>query len=145
MLPRALLEHPILGVDAHLRSVLQQRVLTLSHAGPLDTATQLRRELRVALIDHKASADEIPARMGMSRRTFRRRLEACGVKFKDILHETRCEFAQQLLANTRLSIGEIATIVGYADPSILTRRFASWTGICPREWRSHRLTASLSG
>ena len=46
VLPRTLLEHPILGADAHLRSVLQQRVLTLSHAGPLDTVTQLRRNPR---------------------------------------------------------------------------------------------------
>jgi AraC-like DNA-binding protein len=74
------------------------------------TVTRLGRELTVALITIQVSADEITTRMGMSRRTFHRRLKDCGVKFQDILHEMRCEFAEPLLMNTGLSISKIATI-----------------------------------
>ena len=136
-LPKALLDYPVANADANLRTELQQRVATVWHAGPLDILTRLRRELRVALMGDEVSGDEISARMGMSRRTLHRRLEAYGIKFQQVLEETRCEFAEQLLANTRLSVGQIATIVGHADPSILTRGFVRWTGLPPTEWRSY--------
>lgn len=141
---RAFLDLPVIGADANLRKVLQQRVAEIWHAGQLDMVTRLRRELRVALISNQVSGDEIAAHMGMSRRTFHRRLEECGVTFQDILHETRCEFAKQLLINTRLSIGEIATIVGYAEPSTLTRRFICWMGVSPSEWRANIATSGLN-
>ncbi|MBV8818569.1 MAG: helix-turn-helix domain-containing protein [Acidobacteriaceae bacterium] len=135
LVPRAFLDQAVIGADASVRKELQQRVATLWHACPLDTLTRLRRELRVALIGGQISGDEIAARLGMSRRTLHRRLQDSGVKFQDVLDETRCEFAKQLLADTRLSISQIATIVGYADPSILTRGFVRWTGLPPSEWR----------
>lgn len=40
-----------------------------------------------------------------------------------------------VLAYTRLKIANIATIDGYADPSILTHRFVRWTGATPSQWR----------
>jgi AraC-like DNA-binding protein len=137
LLPRELLDHPVTGADAELRKVLEERVAALWHAGGLDTVTRLRRLLRVALLSGQVTAPEISARMGMSRRTLHRRLAAWGLRFQELLDETRCEFAQQLLANTRLSIGEIALLVGYTDPSVLTRGFVRWTGVPPSEWRSN--------
>jgi AraC-like DNA-binding protein len=35
----------------------------------------------------------------------------------------------------RQPVGEIATIVGYADPAILTRAFTRWVGATPGDWR----------
>lgn len=137
LLPRPLLDHPVMGADASLRSILEKRVSTLWSAGGLDIVTELRRILRVALIGGQVSVNQISGRMGMSRRTLYRRLDACGLHFREVLEETRCEFAQQLLANTQLSISAIATIVGYADPSILTRGFVRWTGLPPSKWRLH--------
>jgi AraC-like DNA-binding protein len=75
--------------------------------------------------------------MEMSRRTLHRRLGAYGLRFQEVLDETHCEFAQQLPANARLSISKVATIVGYADPSILTRSFERWMGLSPSQWRSN--------
>ena len=56
--------------------------------------------------------------------------------FQEALDETRCEYAQQLLDCTQLKIADIATIVGYADPSILTRGFVRWAGVTPSQWRA---------
>lgn len=134
--PKALLDAPVPGADAAQRKELESRVSALWHAGELDTVTQLRRRLRVGLVGGQVSLDEIAAEMGMSRRTLHRRLDAYGIRFQQVLDETRCEFARQLLANTRLKVGEIATIVGYAEPSILVRRFGRWTGVPPGEWRA---------
>jgi AraC-like DNA-binding protein len=136
VLPRAVLDQPVAGADAGLRKLLQERVAALWHAGGLDTVTQLRRILMVSLLAGQVNATEIAARMRMSRRTLHRRLDAYGLRFQGVLDETRSEFAKQLLANTGLSIGQVATIVGYADPSILTRMFIRRTGLSPSKWRS---------
>ena len=136
LLPRAILDHPVAGADCEHRKVVEQRVAALWHAGELDIATQLRRLLRVALLSGEVNADKIAARMGISRRTLHRRLDAQGLRFRQVLDETRIEFARQLLANTRIGICQIATLVGYADPSILTRGFVRSMGLPPSKWRS---------
>jgi AraC-like DNA-binding protein len=135
-LPGGLLERSVTGADSRLRTVLEERVAALWCAGRLDTVTQLRRVLRVALIKGEVTANHIAAQIGMSRRTLHRRLDAWGLRFQDVLDETRCGYAQQLLAYTQLTIGQITRIVGYADPSTLARKFVQWTGVPPSDWRS---------
>jgi AraC-like DNA-binding protein len=136
--PRRMLDQPILGADARRRIALEKQIRAVWHAGDYDLATRLRRELRIALIKGHVSAVSIAAHLGVNRRTLDRRLSALGLPFQKALDETRCEYAQQLLAYTRLEIGKIATIVGYTDPSILTRAFMRWAGITPSRWRAKR-------
>ncbi len=135
--PRRLLSLPISGADARRRAALERQIRAIWHAGDHDIATQLRRELRIALIRGHVSATSIAAQLGMSRRTLDRRLAAAGLPFRKALDEARCEYARQLLACTRLEIAKIATIVGYADPSILTRAFARCSGVTPSSWRKN--------
>ena len=131
------LDQPLSSADPGLHGAALARARALGHASELDIVSRLRRFLRVALLRGKVSANQISVQLGMSRRTLHRRLDAEGVHYQEILDETRCGFAQQLLADTTLRIGEIATIVGYTDPSALTRRFIRWTGVPPNEWRSN--------
>jgi AraC-like DNA-binding protein len=140
--PRRMLDQPIRGADPEHRVALERTVRELWHAGEIDLPTQLRRELRVALIRGDVSAIKAAEQMGMNRRTVHRRLDAMGLKFQKILDETRCEYAQQLLVYTRLEINKIATIVGYTDPSVFTRGFVRWTGFTPSQWRTKRLGES---
>ncbi|MBV9744035.1 MAG: AraC family transcriptional regulator [Acidobacteriia bacterium] len=144
LVPKGVLSLPVKGADADRRAVLIDLVAKFSPAGPLDVETQLRRALRVALIAGNASANEVAAQIGMSRRTLHRRLDEIGLHFQDVLDETRCEYAKQLLAHTQLGIGEIAGIVGYADPSVLTRGFLRWMGLPPSEWRSSHWVSAAS-
>jgi AraC-like DNA-binding protein len=139
VIPLRLLSLPIPGANARRRPALEKQVRAIWHAGDHDIATQLRRELRIALIRGQVSAISIAAQLGMSRRTLDRQLSAAGLPFQKALDETRCEYARQLLAYTRLEIGRVATIVGYADPSILTRAFTRWIGVTPSGWRAKRL------
>jgi AraC-like DNA-binding protein len=138
--PRRLLDRPIAGADAQRRLELEKQVRALWHVGDMDLVTQLRRELRVALIRGDVSAVTISARLGMGRRTLHRRLSDLGLQFQEALDETRCDYVQQLLAYTRLEIASIASIVGYTDPSVLTRGFVRWTGVTPSQWRTKRMT-----
>lgn len=134
-LPLSLLNQPIVGANAASRIALETHVRALWHAGTFDLVTQLRRALRVGLLTGNVGAKEIATQLSFERKTLDRRLRGEGVAFREILEETRLELVKQLLQNTRLSIGEIATVVGYASPGVLTRAFIRWTGIVPSIWR----------
>jgi AraC-like DNA-binding protein len=140
VMPRDMLDQPVAGADAGVRLMCERRIRKRwAHGGP-DTETQVRRGLRVGLLQGEVSAIGIASQLGMSRRTMQRRLGAAGSSFQKMLDETRREFVQQLLANTRLSISEVGSIVGYTDPSALTRSFIRWAGVTPSEWRSELQT-----
>jgi AraC-like DNA-binding protein len=140
--PRKMLDQPIRGANPKLRITLERSVRGLWHAGNSDFSTHLRRELRVALIRGNVSAINASAQMGINRRTMHRRLNELDLKFQKVLDEIRCEYAQQLLAYTRLEINKIATIFGYTDPSAFTRGFARWMGSTPSQWRLKRSAES---
>jgi len=134
--PRRMLDQPIQGADNKHRIALERSVHELWRAGDTDLSTQLRRELRVALIRGDASAVKAAAQLCMNRRTMHRRLDELGLRFQKVLDEIRCEYAQQLLVYTKLEINKIATMVGYTDPSVFTRGFVRWTKSTPSQWRA---------
>jgi len=51
------------------------------------------------------------------------------------LRRLRSERAKELLATTKLSVGEIATVVGYETPQAFARMFRAETGASPSEYR----------
>lgn len=61
--------------------------------------------------------------------------EKTGQTFSDLVKGIRLEIAAQLIANTTLSLREIAQAVGYADTSHLFRIFKKHYGIGPKEYR----------
>jgi AraC-like DNA-binding protein len=78
-------------------------------------------------------------------RTMRRRLEADGTTFQQLLNEARFEVAQQLLRETLLAAAEIAAILGYSNPGAFTRAFRGWSGSTPRRWRNSGAGCAVSG
>ena len=88
----------------------------------------------VPLLPHgKAQAAEIAGRLGMSQRTFARRLSLEGVTFSEVLESLKSYLAQRYLADESLSISQIAWLLGYQEVSAFTHAFKRWTGRTPRE------------
>jgi AraC-like DNA-binding protein len=73
--------------------------------------------------------------MGIGKRTLQRRLKEHGFSFRDVLTEVRQELAEQNLRDFDMSIGEIAYLLGYSNPSEFHRAFRGWTGIAPKQYR----------
>ena len=91
----------------------------------------------VPLLPHgKARADEAARRLGVSQRTFARRLSSEGLTFSDVVKNLRSDLAERYLADGALSISQIAWLLGYQEVSALTHAFKRWTGKTPREARS---------
>jgi AraC-like DNA-binding protein len=78
---------------------------------------------------------EIAARLHMTPRTFRRRLQEQGSSYTQLLEEARRRDSMRLLENPELEIRQISELLGYADPANFTRAFKGWTGRVPSEWR----------
>jgi len=93
----------------------------------------------VPLLPHgKARAAEIARRLGLGQRTFARRLAMEGLTFSEVLESLRRELAEQYLADSGLSISQIAWILGYRENSAFAHAFKRWTGKTPREARAQQ-------
>lgn len=88
--------------------------------------------------------DEMASTLGLSSRTLVRRLSDEGESYQALLDEVRKEEALWFLRETRLSVEEIATQLGYRDPSNFSRTCKRWFGRTPRELRNATQPPRLS-
>lgn len=129
------LAQPIEGADHQRHQALTQALQRAHAAGPLSLGEQVELVLHQMLLSGYGHADAVAHSFGMSQRTLRRRLEAEGKSFQQLVNRTRHELACQLLRNTQLSVAHIATALQYADVNAFTRAFGGWARCSPTAWR----------
>ena len=78
---------------------------------------------------------EVAKQLRMSTRTLKRKLAEHGTTFSALRDDQRRQRALLLLENRDLSIGEIATKLGYSELPNFTRAFRKWTGKTPNAYR----------
>jgi AraC-like DNA-binding protein len=122
--------------DPMLRRLLQQQIDALESRHGDDFPGQVRSVLRTALVTGNAGADQVAALFSMHSRTLSRRLDAFGVSFQELVDEGRFEIARQMLEDSAMEVGQIASLLDYADPSAFTRAFRRWSGTTPGRWRA---------
>lgn len=79
---------------------------------------------------------------GASMRTFQRQLAADGLSYREVLDRVRFQGANQMLAQSRVKISEIAFQLGYSDESNFIRAFRRWTGVSPHAFREEHLSGA---
>jgi AraC-like DNA-binding protein len=87
----------------------------------------------------EASVDVIAGKMGVSRPTLFRRLKEEGTTFKQVLDELRHRLALYYLNGKKVSVNEVAYLVGFSDAAAFSRAFKRWTGRSPRAARTRAL------
>jgi AraC-like DNA-binding protein len=87
------------------------------------------------------SIDAVAAGLAMSPRTLQRRLAASGTSYQRLVTEVREELARNHLRDSRLSIGEIAFVLGFSDVSAFHRAFKRWTAQTPSAFRGAQAPA----
>ena len=87
----------------------------------------------------KPRLERIAHRLGMTERTFQRRLNQSGVTFRQLLAEQLREQATRLLAQRTLPISQVAFALGYSEQAAFARAFRRWTGQSPRSYRRKSL------
>ena len=104
-----------------------------------DPADQLLSNLKQSIVQYlpegEVTIDKLASKLNISRRTLQRRLSDRNTNFLNILQEVRSKVALRYLSDSRLSITEIAFLLGYADQGSFSSAFKSWHGVSPRDYR----------
>jgi AraC-like DNA-binding protein len=74
---------------------------------------------------------DIATKLGMSRISLYRRLKVEGSTFERILDELRHNLAINYLSSEKISVNEVAYLVGFSEPAAFSRAFKRWTGKSP--------------
>lgn len=98
-------------------------------------AASVRKRLRQAPPAMWSSFDDLAAQMRISPSTLRHRLHAEGQNYAAIRDEIRRDLAIEMLQTTGLGVGEIATHLGFSEPSAFHRAFRKWTAKSPAAFR----------
>ena len=81
-----------------------------------------------------APIHEMAKELGISSQTLHRRLKESATSYQKIKDNLRREVAIQKLVNERLSVEQVADIVGFTESRSFTRAFKHWTGLTPRAY-----------
>ncbi|MDH3604832.1 MAG: AraC family transcriptional regulator [Candidatus Tectomicrobia bacterium] len=104
-----------------------------------DILAQVRASFVDLLPSGECSKDKVAKRMNMSERTLQHKLNDRRTSYRELLNETRQEFAVQYLSQQVHSISEVAYLLGFSEISSFSRAFRAWVGQSPSEYRERRL------
>ncbi len=139
VLGHSVLATPLLKADPDLAAFFARSADDLlERHGAEGLARRLRTHLEGELGRALPTLETAAARLAVSPRTLRRRLQEEGTTFQDVLDETRCELAKRHLGDDRLALGEVAFRLGFSEPSAFHRAFKRWTGQTPLAYRRLR-------
>lgn len=96
---------------------------------------EVRRAMWIELSEGPPDLQRTAAALGVSVRTLQRRLRHEGTSFSAALDQMRQQAADRLLSDRSLSVSQIASLLGYSEPSTFYRAFRRWRGVSPEEFR----------
>ena len=120
-----------------MRAILEEQANALLGALPRqdEFIIAVRRCIVSLLQEGEPTLERVAARLHLSARTLHRRLAERRLRFRELLDATRRELAESYLQDGRLSLAEVALLLGYAEQSPFTHAFKRWTGSTPFDWR----------
>lgn len=141
-LSRPVLDLELAGADAALKRWLDAHAEEALARLPVasDLAGRVRALLSAGLTRGLSDLRELAAQLKMSERTLQRRLADEGTSFAQVLEQLRRELARRYLSDPRLSVGEIAWLLGYSELRAFDRAFSRWAGKTPLAWRKSGAT-----
>jgi AraC-like DNA-binding protein len=92
---------------------------------------RVRRTLVAMLDDGVTDLDVLAVRLGENKRTLQRWLRERSTSHSRLLDELRSTRAAVLL-DSGIRVVEVATRLGFAEPSAFFRAYRRWTGTSPR-------------
>ena len=105
-------------------------------------AASVRRRLSRVPPAAWSSFVELAAEMRMPPSTLRHRLDEEGQSYAGIKDDIRRDVAVDMLLNTSRTVGDIATQLGYSEPSAFFRAFRKWMSKSPDAFRREARTAA---
>jgi AraC-like DNA-binding protein len=132
--------------DPVLRSLLERQADEIIAQMPAAEGViyGLRRALARRVVGGDTRISAVARDLATTPRTLQRRLTEAGLSYQEVLDMARREAVEKYLANSALSIGEVAYLLGYSEPSAFHRAFKRWNGVTPQAFREKRGGANLN-
>jgi len=124
------------GISQYLVSHLDAELSEIAEEPPLITSA--KDAIAQSLSEGAPKMSDIARGLGLSARSFHRRLAEHGMSFQSLTEDTRRDLAEGLLRDERHSLAEIAFLTGFAEQSSFTRAFKRWMGQTPASYRKTR-------
>jgi AraC-like DNA-binding protein len=137
--PGALLALPMRRANPNFHLAFETRAKEL--ADRLRDQQGIASRVREVVVAHlragNADMASVASKMAMSVATLRRRLEAEGTTHSEILDRARSDLAKLYLSESRLSVSEIAFLLGYSQSRAFHNAFRRWSdGSTPVDYRA---------
>lgn len=107
-----------------------------SHQGSISDC--VRHAIRINLSSPKANKTDIAYMLAMHPRSLQRKLHEEGTSFELIKDKLRQQLLLQYLADSKASMSQIASVLGFSEQSALSRACKNWFGMTPRQLRKVR-------
>lgn len=132
---REVLQLRVVKADPYLNRLLVEVCeRALASVRPPDSfAARVENAIAPLLPHGQARATTVAARLGMSSRTFARRLSEEGMTYSRLLARLRLDLARRYLVQERLPISKVAWLLGYQEVGAFSHAFRRWTGKAPSE------------
>jgi AraC-like DNA-binding protein len=135
--PREWLDYPMVAANPRISAAFElQAQKLLDKLQQNRTTSDKVRGLVLAQLSHgDVGMAAIARKLAMSVPTLRRRLEAEGSTYSEIVDKSREELARQYLAEKGRSITDVVFLLGFSDVPSFHKAFRRWTGRTPAEFR----------
>ena len=110
--------------------------IDLQMGGPGSYSQRVEQRVIYALSDSLESIEEMARELALSSRTLRRRLEAEGTTYNQIVQKVRMDTAKYYLSRTKKPVEHIAHTLQYSSITSFSRAFKHFTGLSPRAYRT---------
>ncbi len=129
---------PVVQDEATLKKFLRTapQSVFLKYKNEESWTARLRRRLRASVGRPEwPLLEDVARELRVAPTTLRRRLEAEGTSYRGIKDDLRRDAAVHYLCGSRLSVAEIAGLLGFQETSAFHRAFKKWSGVQPGEYR----------
>jgi AraC-like DNA-binding protein len=134
VLPHRVMDLPIVSSDSQLLRILTAHAddLLAERRSVTGLQSMVANQLASLLPSGESRAAMVARQLGMSSRSLTRHLADEGTTFGEILEQVRQRLAARYLADDRMSVQQIAWLLGYSEVAAFNHAYKRWTGTTPR-------------
>lgn len=114
-----------------LDRICEQQLKALEDLKDPEWVVSCKQAITKSLKNGQPEFSNIAQMAGCEARQLRRKLSERGLNFRELIDECRQDLAKAYIADTSLSLVEIAMLLGFSEQSAFQRAFRRWTGEAP--------------
>lgn len=129
------LAKPIINRNPQVYRIASTYIDAQFPSAKMDLTSRVRVVLARLLVQGRCGQREVAKRLNMHPRTLQRRLREEGATFEVIRDDVRRDAASRYLSQSGIPLSSVSSLLGYSEPSVLTRSCQRWFACSPRKIR----------